>query len=479
MDRVELYYWYNYSFRESPGMPELTIIGGGLAGCEAAWQAASRGIHVKLYEMRPQVATGAHTGAYLAELVCSNSLGTQLDDRAGGLLKNELRRLDSLLLDLARQTSVPAGGALAVDRQAFAERVTQAIESHPNIQVVREEATGIPSGPAIIASGPLTSPRLSEAIQELTGRQHLYFYDAIAPIVSNESIDMDIAFEDSRYQRGEQEEGDYINCPMTKIEYKAFVETLISAERIELKAFEKDVGKGVLAGAGKFFEGCLPIEIMALRGRDALAFGPMRPVGLSDPHTDRRPYAVVQLRQDNLAATLYNLVGFQTNLKESEQRRVFRMIPGLEHAQFERYGQMHRNTFIFSPAHLKPTLEYVGREDLFFAGQITGVEGYVGNIGTGLLAGINAARAIQGEAVLVLPRTTMLGALCHYITHASPDDFQPMKANFGIVPELEGELKDLRGKRPRAKAFIERAETDLIAFLIKFKVNPQRPTTNS
>ena len=446
-------------------MPELTIIGGGLAGCEAAWQAASRGVRVKLYEMRPQVQTGAHTGAYLAELVCSNSLGTQLDDRAGGVLKNELRRLGSLLLDLAEQTSVPAGGALAVDRQAFAEKVTQAIESHPNIQVVRQEATEIPSGPSIIASGPLTSLRLSEAIQELTGRQHLYFYDAIAPIVSSESIDMEIAFQDSRYKRGEQAEGDYINCPMTMSEYKAFVEALISAERIELKAFEKDMANGVLAGAGKFFEGCLPIEIMALRGRDALAFGPLRPVGLTDPRSDRRPYAVVQLRQDNLAATLYNLVGFQTNLKESEQRRVFRMIPGLEHAQLVRYGQMHRNTFIFSPTQLKPTLQYVGREYLFFAGQITGVEGYVGNIGTGLLAGLNAARAVRGESVLVLPRTTMLGALCHYITHASPDDFQPMKANFGIMPVLEGAAGELRGKRPRAKAFAERADADLRAFL--------------
>jgi methylenetetrahydrofolate--tRNA-(uracil-5-)-methyltransferase len=453
-------------------MAELTIIGGGLAGCEAAWQAASHGVHVQLYEMRPQVPTGAHTGGYLAELVCSNSLGTQLDDRAGGLLKNELRRLGSLLLDLAEQTSVPAGGALAVDRQAFADKVTQAIESHPNIQVVRQEATEIPSGRAIIASGPLTSPRLSEAIQALTGGQHLYFYDAIAPIVSSESIDMDIAFQDSRYKRGVQAEGDYINCPMTKIEYKAFVEALISAERIELKTFEKDLAKGVLAGAGKFFEGCLPIEIMALRGRDALAFGPLRPVGLTNPHTDRRPYAVVQLRQDNLAATLYNLVGFQTNLKESEQRRVFRIIPGLENAQFVRYGQMHRNTFIFSPAHLKPTLQYVGRDDLFFAGQITGVEGYVGNIGTGLLAGLNAVRVVHGEPAMELPHTTMLGALCHYITHASPDDFQPMKANFGILPELEGEAGELRGKRPRAKAFVERAETDLRTFLNKFKVSP-------
>ncbi len=446
-------------------MPELTIIGGGLAGCEAAWQAASRGVHVRLYEMRPRVSTGAHTSAYLAELVCSNSLGTKLGDRAGGLLKNELHRLGSLLLDLAERTSVPAGGALAVDRQAFAEKVTQAIQSHPNIEVIRQEATEIPSGPAIIATGPLTSPSLSEAIRALTGSQHLYFYDAIAPIVSSESIDMDIAFLASRYQRGEQVEGDYINCPMTKIEYKTFVEALISAERIELKEFEKEVAKGVLAGAGKFFEGCLPIEILALRGRDSLAFGPMRPVGLTDPRTDRRPHAVVQLRQDNLAASLFNLVGFQTNLKVTEQARVFRMIPGLKQAQFVRYGQMHRNTFIFSPAHLRPTLQAVGRDDLFFAGQITGVEGYVGNIGTGLLAGKNAVRVIRGELALVLPRTTMLGALCHYITHASPNDFQPMKANFGIMPEMEGEAAELHGKRPRARAFVERAETDLSTFL--------------
>jgi methylenetetrahydrofolate--tRNA-(uracil-5-)-methyltransferase len=446
-------------------MPELTIIGGGLAGCEAAWQAASRGVDVRLYEMRPQVETGAHTGPYLAELVCSNSLGTRLGDRAGGLLKAELCRLDSLLLKVAEQTSVPAGGALAVDRQAFAEKVTQAIQGHPNIQVVRQEMVEIPDGPVIIASGPLTSPRLSEAICRLTGSGHLYFYDAIAPIVSRDSIDMSVAFQGSRYQRGEQIEGDYINCPMTEMEYQAFVEALQSAQRIELKYFEKELEQGVHAGDARFFEGCLPVEILAQRGRDALAYGPLRPVGILNPRTGRRPYAVVQLRQDNLAASLYNIVGFQTNLKTAEQARVFRMIPGLEHVQFVRYGQMHRNTFIFSPAHLRASLQSVARHDLFFAGQITGVEGYVGNIGTGLLAGWNAARVIRGREALVMPRTTMLGALCHYVTHASPADFQPMKANFGILPELEGEAGRLRGKRPRAGAFVERAATDLTAFL--------------
>jgi methylenetetrahydrofolate--tRNA-(uracil-5-)-methyltransferase len=446
-------------------MPELTIIGGGLAGCEAAWQAAIRGVHVRLYEMRPQVPTGAHTGPYLAELVCSNSLGTKLADRAGGLLKHELHQLGSLLLDLAEKTSVPAGGALAVDRQAFAEQVTQSIQNHPNIQVIRQEATEIPDGPVIIASGPLTSPRLSEAIRKLTGSQHLYFYDAIAPIVSFESINLEVAFQGSRYQRGEQVEGDYINCPMTEMEYETFIDALLIAERIELKAFEREMEQGVQAGAGLFFEGCLPVEILAQRGRDALAYGPLRPVGLVDPRTGRRPYAVVQLRQDNLAATLYNLVGFQTNLKTTEQIRVFRTIPGLEHALFLRYGQMHRNTFIYSPAHLRPTLQFLERDDLFFAGQITGVEGYAGNIATGLLAGWNAARMIQGKPALVLPRTTMLGALCQYITHASPEDFQPMKANFGILPELEGEAGKLHGKRPRAQAFVTRADTDLMTFM--------------
>jgi methylenetetrahydrofolate--tRNA-(uracil-5-)-methyltransferase len=447
---------------------DLTVIGGGLAGSEAAWQAAERGLKVGLYEMRPGLATGAHVTQHLAELVCSNSLGSDLPDRAAGVLKIELRRLGSLLMQAADETAVPAGGALAVDRVAFAERVTQAIESHPRIHILREEMPEIPTSPTIIASGPLTSSRLSQAIMQLTGQNHLYFFDAIAPIVTLDSINMDIAFRASRYSRGESEDGDYINCPMDRVDYESFVDALISAERIELKEFEIELEQGVKAGAHTFFEGCLPVEVLARRGRKTLAFGPLRPVGLYDPQTGRRPYAVVQLRQDNLSGSLFNLVGFQTNLKFPEQRRVFRMIPGLEGAEFARYGQMHRNTFIYSPALLRPTLQFIERDDLFFAGQITGVEGYVGNFATGLLAGWNAARLLEGKEPLALPGTTMLGALCHYVTHASPADFQPMKANFGILPPLAEEAgKGRKGKRERAAAYTRRAIDDLEAFLVK------------
>ncbi len=449
----------------SPLSPFLTIIGGGLAGTEAAWQAANRGARVRLYEMRPAVPTGAHTGGDLAELVCSNSLGSNLPDRAPGLLKEELRRLGSLLLRCADTAALPAGGALAVDRKAFSRCVTEALEGHPNVEIIREEVTAIPDGAAIVASGPLTSARLSQALAELTGQEHLYFFDAISPVVTLDSINFGIAFRASRYGRGEQEEGDYINCPLNEAEYAAFVEALVAAERIELREFELALEGGVRAGKHRYFEGCLPIEVMARRGKDALAYGPMRPVGLRDPRTGRRPYAVVQLRQDNLAGTLYNLVGFQTNLKFPEQRRVFRMIPGLEEAEFARYGQMHRNTFIFSPALLRPTLQFHNRDDLFFAGQITGVEGYAGNIATGLLAGRNAARLLRGREPLILPPETMMGALCHYITHAAPADFQPMKANFGILPPLEGKIrKGRRGKRARAAAYVERALAALEAY---------------
>lgn len=442
---------------------DLVVIGGGLAGSEAAWQAAERGLRVCLYEMRPQLSTGAHITPDLAELVCSNSLGSNLPDRAPGLLKEELRRLDSLLMGIAEETAVPAGGALAVDRDTFARRVTQTVCGHPRIEIKREEVTSIPSGPAIIASGPLTSPALSKAIQELTGGDHLYFYDAIAPIVTLESINLDVAYRASRYGRGDQENGDYINCPLDEDQYNGFVDALLSAKRIELKGFELDLESGVAAGAHHFFEGCLPVEILARRGRRALAFGPMRPVGLSDPCTGRRPHALLQLRQDNLAGSLYNLVGFQTNLTIPEQRRVFRMIPGLENAEFARYGQMHRNTFIFSPAHLNPTLQFRGREDLFFAGQITGVEGYAGNIATGLLAGWNAVRQTHGDPLVELPRTTMLGALCHYISHASAVDFQPMKANFGLLPPLKDPT--IHGRRERASAYSQRALADLAQFI--------------
>ncbi len=442
---------------------DLIVIGGGLAGSEAAWQAAERGLRVHLYEMRPIRTTGAHQTGYLAELVCSNSLGSRLPDRASGVLQNELRRLKSLLLACAEESAVPAGSALAVDRELFAHKVTERLEQHPNIRIIRSEITDIPSSPTIIASGPLTSPALTQAIVRLTGEQHLSFFDAISPIVTAESINMEIAFRASRYGRGEAEEGDYINCPMTRDEYEAFVDALLSAERIELREFEEVIRQGVRAGVERFFEGCLPIEILAERGRNALAFGPMRPVGLIDPRSGKRPYAVVQLRQDNLLGNLYNLVGFQTNLKYSEQQRVFRMIPGLERAEFVRYGQMHRNTFIASPRLLLPTLQFRSRPDLFFAGQITGVEGYMGNIATGLLAGWNAARLIRGKEPLVLPPATMLGALCHYVTHASLQDFQPMKANFGILPPLESEKR--LDKRARAQAYAQRALTTLENFL--------------
>ncbi len=443
-------------------MSELIVIGGGLAGSEAAWQAAQHGIQVRLYEMRPVVMTAAHATSHFAELVCSNSLGSQLPDRPSGLLKEELRCMGSMLIECAQETAVPAGGALAVDREAFAKRVTERISQHPRIEIIREEVTDIPNQPTIISSGPLTSMRFSEAIAKLSGKANLYFFDAISPIVAQESIDMEIAFRDSRYGRGEQKEGDYINCPMNREEYDNFVDALLTAERIELRSFEEAIKRGVKAGAHRFFEGCLPVEIIAERGRQSLAFGPMRPVGLTDRRTGGRPAAVVQLRQDNVAATLYNMVGFQTNLKFPEQKQVFQMIPGLEKAEFVRYGQMHRNTFISAPELLHPTLQFRQRDDLFFAGQLTGVEGYMGNIATGLLTGWNAARVISGLQPLTLPVTTMLGALCHYVTHASLADFQPMKANFGILPPLE---KRLKRKRERAVAYVERAMKDLAEFL--------------
>jgi len=444
-------------------MAELIVIGGGLAGSEAAWQAAQQGIKVTLYEMRPHPSTGAHVSSDLAELVCSNSLGSNLADRASGLLKAEMRRIGSLLLDCAEKTALPAGGALAVDRQAFAQSVTAAISSHANITLVRQEVKEIPpSGTVIIASGPLTSPSLSQSIQALSGQNSLFFYDAIAPIVTRDSINMQIAFRASRYARGEENEGDYINCPLDRQQYETLVEALRTAERIKLHECETPLLSGVQAGAKEYFEGCLPVEVLASRSPRALAFGPLRPIGLHDPHTGRGPYAVVQLRQDTLAGDLYNLVGFQTNLTFSEQKRVLRLIPGLEQAEFVRYGQMHRNTFIASPLLLLPSLQMRAYPDIFFAGQITGVEGYMGNIATGQLAGINAARLLQGRRPLTLPLTTMIGALCNYITHAGLADFQPMKANFGILPPLPALPK---AKRERAAQYVQRALTDLETFL--------------
>ncbi|HNA89211.1 MAG TPA: methylenetetrahydrofolate--tRNA-(uracil(54)-C(5))-methyltransferase (FADH(2)-oxidizing) TrmFO [Anaerolineales bacterium] len=447
-------------------MTDILVIGGGLAGSEAAWQIAEQGLKVKLYEMRPASPTGAHVTGDLAELVCSNSLGSNQSDRASGLLKNELRRMNSLLVECAEETALPAGAALAVDREAFARRVTERIAAHPNIELVREEMKEIPSAPTVLASGPLTSESLSKSIASLSGDEHLFFFDAISPIVRAESIDMNIAFRASRYGKNsdsasQEDEGDYINCPFTKEQYYEFLNALRTAERIELRSFEDAIRTGVKAG--HFFEGCLPVEIIAERGDESLAYGPMRPVGLRDPQTGKRPYAVAQLRQDNLAGSLYNIVGFQTNLKFPEQRRVLRMIPGLENAEFERYGQMHRNTFIASPKLLRPTLQHITRSDLFFAGQITGVEGYMGNIATGLLAGLNAARLLQNKPLLSLPQETMLGALCHYITHADLKDFQPMKANFGILPELKLEKKI--GKREKGQAYADRASHALETYL--------------
>jgi methylenetetrahydrofolate--tRNA-(uracil-5-)-methyltransferase len=446
--------------------PTLTIIGGGLAGCEAAWQAAQRGVAVTLYEMRPHQQTGAHTTDKLAELVCSNSLGSALPDRPSGLLKEEMRRMGSFILACAEACAVPAGGALAVGREQFAELVTERISQHPNIRLVRAEMPTIPNGTLILASGPLTSPALSQEIAHLLGSEHLYFYDALAPIVYAESINTEIAFRASRYERGAEQDGDYLNCPFTKDEYYTFVSALLSAETIQLKQFEAEIQAGVKAGAHTFFEGCLPVEIIAKRGVDSLAYGPMRPVGLTDPRTGKRPYAIVQLRQDDLAGSLYNLVGFQTNLTWGEQKRVLRLIPGLQNAEFARYGMMHRNTFVNAPTCLLPTLQAKVRPDLFFAGQITGVEGYMGNAASGLLAGLNAVRWLKGEPLLELPQETMLGALCHYITHATPDTFQPMKANLGILPALpETPGKRKVGKRERAQLYAARAIAQLDAYL--------------
>ncbi len=440
----------------------MVVIGGGLAGSEAAWQAAQRGLHVVLLEMRPAVQTGAHKTGQLAELVCSNSLGSALPDRASGILMAELERLGSLLLREARVAALPAGGALAVDRLGFSEGVSRAIETHPRIEVRREEARSIPDGLVVIASGPLTSAPLSIELARLAGEEHLYFFDALSPIVEAETVDRGIAFRASRYGRGQEAEGDYLNCPLNAAEYEAFIDALLSAERIELREFEGAIRAGVRAGMDRFFEGCLPIEIIAERGRQALAFGPLRPVGLRDPRSGLRPHAVVQLRQDNAAGSLYNLVGFQTNLREEAQRRVLRMIPGLEQARFARYGQMHRNTFVNAPRLLRPTLQLRERDDLLLAGQLTGVEGYLGNIATGLLAGMNAARLAHSLRPIQLPPTTMLGALCRYVTEAEPKTFQPMKANLGILDPLSMRP---RGRPERGKAYAQRSADALLEAL--------------
>jgi methylenetetrahydrofolate--tRNA-(uracil-5-)-methyltransferase len=436
-----------------------------LAGCEAAWQAAERGIAVELYEMRPHQTTGAHRTGNLAELVCSNSLGSNLPNRASGLLKAELRRLGSALIACADASSLPAGGALAVDREKFSNCVQSKLSAHPKISIIREEVIAIPESPAILATGPLTSAHLSAQLRLFTGEGHLYFFDAIAPIVEYDSINMEIAFRANRYGF-DQEGGDYINCPLNKAEYFKFWEALCQAKRIPLRAFEADIDGGVDAGEGQYFQGCQPIEVIASRGEKALAFGPMRPVGLVDPRTGHRPFAVVQLRQDNIAGDLYNLVGFQTNLAFTEQKRVFKMIPGLENASFERFGQMHRNAFIASPKLLDRRLAFSKQPGLFVAGQLAGIEGYAGNIASGLVAGINAAHYIKGLPSIELPRTTMTGALIHYITNAELKDFQPMKAMFGLLPKPW--IEKLPSKQARYDYYVDRALQDLEKYLATF-----------
>lgn len=425
--------------------PVVTVVGGGLAGSEAAWQLANRDIHVKLYEMRPARPTPAHGSDRLAELVCSNSMGSTLPDRALGILKQEMLGLGSMIIATAFKHALPAGSALAVSRDDFAEEVTARIRAHPNIQVLREEVTAIPAGPTILATGPLTSDALTAQIQALTGQRYLYFYDAMAPIVSGESVDTSIAFRASRYGQAEGE-GDYLNCPLNREEYERFVQELLAAETNPLRDFERE--------DPHFFEACLPVEVLARRGPRALAYGPLKPVGLTDPRTGRWPHAVVQLRQDNQAASLYNMVGFQTNLKWGEQERVFRLIPGLAGAEFVRYGQMHRNTYINAPAMLRPTLQLRQRPDLLFAGQISGTEGYIGSVASGLVAGLNAARLATGREPLAPPPETMTGALCHYVAGADPGGFQPMKANFGLLPPLD---PPVRNKRARYQAYARRA----------------------
>jgi len=412
----------------------IKVIGAGLAGCEAAWQIANQGIKVKLYEMKPFKKTPAHHKDTFAELVCSNSLRADSLENAVGLLKQELRELNSLIMECADKTRVPAGGALAVDRDAFSGMVTDKIKSHPLIEVVNEEVTSLSDDViTIVATGPLTSDSLSEYIAKMIGGNSLYFFDAAAPIVRLDSINMDIVFRASRYGKGD---ADYLNCPMTKEEYERFYEALINAETVELKDFEDD----------RVFEGCMPIESMARRGKDTMRFGPLKPVGLTDPRTGKEPYAVVQLRQDNFQGTLYNMVGFQTHLKWGEQKRVFTMIPGLENAEFERFGVMHRNTYINSPELLDATFRMKKHPDIFFAGQITGVEGYVESTSSGYIAGINAARLFQGKEPIIFPGTTAIGALARYISSPVTGKFQPMNVNFGIMDPLDTRLRNKKEK---------------------------------
>ena len=422
-------------------MKHVNVIGAGLAGSEAAWQIAQAGIQVHLYEMRPVKMTDAHHTEDFAELVCSNSLRGNSLANAVGVLKEEMRRLNSVVITSADETAVPAGGPLAVDRHAFSGMVTKKVKEHPLVTVFSEEVTTIPEGVTIVATGPLTSEPLAEAIKEFNGSNGFYFYDAAAPIIDKSTIDMDKVYLKSRYDKGEAA---YLNCPMNKEEFEAFRDALLAAEVAPLKEFEQE----------KFFEGCMPIEVMAARGPKTMLFGPMKPVGLEDPKTGKRPYAVIQLRQDNAVASLYNIVGFQTHLKWGEQKRVFQMIPGLENAEIVRYGVMHRNSFMNSPELLEQTYQSKKRSDLFFAGQMTGVEGYVESAASGLLAGRNAVRLIKGEELITLPRETAMGSLAYYITHASGKNFQPMNVNFGLFPEMPERIKD---KKTRYEAIANRA----------------------
>ncbi|AOZ94212.1 FADH(2)-oxidizing methylenetetrahydrofolate--tRNA-(uracil(54)-C(5))-methyltransferase TrmFO [Paenibacillus crassostreae] len=427
----------------------VTVIGAGLAGSEAAWQIASLGVPVRLYEMRPVVKTPAHHTNQFAELVCSNSLRANGLTNAVGVLKEEMRMLNSLVLGSADRHAVPAGGALAVDRDGFSGEITATLHNHPLIEVINEEITHIPETEiVVVATGPLTSPSLAAKIKELMGEEYFYFYDAAAPIIEKDSIDMDKVYLASRYDKGEAA---YLNCPMNEEEFNAFYEALITAEVAELKDFEKEL----------YFEGCMPIEVMMKRGRQTALFGPMKPVGLVNPHTGELPFAVVQLRQDNAAGTLYNLVGFQTHLKWGEQKRVFGMIPGLEKAEIVRYGVMHRNTFINAPKLLQPTYQLKTNERLFFAGQMTGVEGYVESAASGLIAGMNAARMALGQKCLVFPQLSTLGSMAQYITTADPEHFQPMNANFGLLPNLG---KKIRNKKEKNEALAERALESIRVF---------------
>ncbi|MCR6111132.1 FADH(2)-oxidizing methylenetetrahydrofolate--tRNA-(uracil(54)-C(5))-methyltransferase TrmFO [Bacillus sp. A301a_S52] len=429
----------------------VNVIGAGLAGSEAAWQLASRGVSVRLYEMRPKKLTPAHHTDKFAELVCSNSLRGNSLTNAVGVLKEEMRQLNSVIVSSADACSVPAGGALAVDRHEFAALVTERVKGHELVTVFEEEIEEIPEGPTIIATGPLTSDTLSASLRKLTGEDYLYFYDAAAPIIEVDSIDREKVYLKSRYDKGEAA---YLNCPMTEEEFDRFYNALVEAETVPLKEFEKAM----------FFEGCMPIEVMAKRGRKTMLFGPMKPVGLEDPSTGKRPYAVVQLRQDNSSGTLYNIVGFQTHLKWGPQKDVIRLIPGLENAEIVRYGVMHRNTFINSPNLLHNTYQYKQRNDLFFAGQMTGVEGYVESAASGLTAGINAANIVNHKDPVTFPEETMIGAMAHYITTANPDNFQPINANFGLVPPFPERIKS---KKERYEKYAERALTTIQNFVKK------------